>query len=130
MKITDVGVSKAVNKITGTLAGTPVYMALEVFHSQLYDTKADIYSLGIILWEMWYGQQAFSEGCNIPSHVALFAMVDEGLRPEHVKGCNEPPRRWQELMESCWNKKPEERPSASHCLKEAIELPGEADEVL
>ena len=105
-------------------------MALEVFHSQLYDTKADIYSLGIILWEMWYGQQAFSEVCNIPSHVALFAMVDEGLRPEHVKGCNEPPRRWQELMESCWNKKPEERPSASHCLKEAIELPGEAEEVL
>ena len=79
MKIADVGVSKAVNKITGTLAGTPVYMAPEVFHSQLYDTKADIYSLGIILWEMWYEQQAFSDVSNIPSHVALFAMVDEAF---------------------------------------------------
>ena len=95
MKIADVGLSKAVNKITGTLAGTPVYMAPEVFHSQLYDTKADIYSLGIILWEMWYEQQAFSDVSNIPSHVALFVMVDEGLRPEHVKGCNEPPGRWK-----------------------------------
>ena len=118
MKIADVGVSKAVNKITGTLAGTPVYMAPEVFHSQLYDTEADIYSLGIILWEMWYEQQAFSDVSNIPSHVALFAMVNEGLRPEHV------------LMESCWNKKPEERPSASHCFKETMELPREAEEVL
>lgn len=130
MKITDVGVSKDVNKITGTLAGTPVYVAPEVFHSQLYDTKADIYSLGIILWEMWYGQQAFSEFSDIPSHVALFNMVDEGLRPKHVKGCNEPPRRWKDLMESCWNKKLAERPSASHCLKEATELHREAMEVL
>lgn len=70
-------------------------LAPEVFHSQLYHTKADIYCLGIILWEMWYEQQAFSDVSNIPSHVALFAMVDEGLRPEHVKGCNEPPGRWK-----------------------------------
>ena len=119
MKITDVGVSKALDQITGTLAGTPAYMAPEVFHSKVYDRKADIYSLGMILWETWYGQQVFKE---IPNFVALFARVDEGLRPEHVQGGNQPPRRWRELMESCWSKKPEERPSASHCLKEAIEL--------
>ncbi|PFX22049.1 Mitogen-activated protein kinase kinase kinase 7 [Stylophora pistillata] len=124
-KITDVGVSKAVEHITGTLAGTPVYMAPEVFHSQLYDSKADMYSLGIIFWEMWYGLQAFSEVRNVPI-VAFFAMVDKGLRPGHVKGCNQPPRRWEELMQSCWSKKPEKRPSASHCLKEAIELYKEA----
>ena len=54
MKITDVGVSKDVNKITGTLAGTPVYVAPEVFHSQLYDTKADIQPgdnfMGDVVW--------------------------------------------------------------------------------
>ena len=111
--------------ITGTLAGTPVYMAPEVFHSQLYDSKADMYSLGIIFWEMWYGLQAFSEVRNVPI-VAFFAMVDQGLRPGHVKGCNQPPRRWEELMQSCWSEKPEKRPSASHCLKEAIELYKEA----
>ncbi|XP_022796288.1 myosin light chain kinase A-like [Stylophora pistillata] len=125
-KITDVGVSKAAEHITGTLAGTPVYMAPEVFHSQLHDSKADMYSLGIILWEMWYGLQAFSEVRNSTDLVAFFAMVDKGLRPVHVKGCKQPPRRWEELMQSCWSKKSEQRPSASHCLKEAIELYKEA----
>ena len=61
MKITDVGVSKDAKDITGTLAGTPVYVAPEVFRSEVYDSKADIYSFGIMLWEMWYGRQAFAE---------------------------------------------------------------------
>ena len=51
VKITDVGVSKDANYMTCTLAGTPVwYIAPEVFHSKLYDSKADIYSFGIMLW--------------------------------------------------------------------------------
>ena len=61
MKITDVDVSKPAIDITGTLAGTAVYIAPEVFHSLKYDCKEDIYSLGIILWEMWYGKQAFAD---------------------------------------------------------------------
>ena len=92
MKITDVGISKPVIDITGTLAGTPVYIAPEVFHSELYDCKADIYSLGIIMWEIWYGQQAFN---NFPvkSLQAFFGIVHGGTRPEHVDGCRRPPAR-------------------------------------
>ena len=61
VKIADVGLAKAEVDITGTFAGTPVYMAPEVHHSRVYDSKADIYSLGLIMWEMWYGQQAFAD---------------------------------------------------------------------
>ena len=111
MKITDVGISKPVIDITGTLAGTPVYIAPEVFHSELYDCKADIYSLGIIMWEIWYGQQAFN---NFPvkSLQAFFGIVHSGTRPEHVDGCRRPPARWKQLMTSCWNRHPEKRPTA------------------
>ena len=41
VKVTDVGVSKPAVDITGTIAGTPVYIAPEVFHSEVYDCKAD-----------------------------------------------------------------------------------------
>ncbi len=120
MKITDVGVSKEAKDITGTLAGTPVYIAPEVFHSKVYDSKADIYSFGIILWEMWYGQQAFAEfRVPIPT---LFKWVDEGYRPKDVKGKKEPSRHWKILMEECWNKDPEKRPSAWKCHQEFTKL--------
>ena len=52
MKVTDVKISKATADTTGTLAGSPAYIAPEVFHYKVYDSKADIYSLGIMLWEV------------------------------------------------------------------------------
>ena len=120
-KITDVGISKPVIDITGTLAGTPVYIAPEVFRSEVYDCKADIYSLGIILWEMWYGKQAF-DYVSVKTLEALFAHVDRGSRPQHVTGCEQPPFRWQQLMNTCWNGNPEKRPTAKECLKEVTAL--------
>ncbi|KAL9963747.1 hypothetical protein ACROYT_G027281 [Oculina patagonica] len=113
VKVTDVGVSKEAEDITGTLAGTPVYIAPEVFHSEVYDSKADIYSFGLILWEMWYGQQAFAD-VNL-TITAFFTLVDKGHRPKDVKGSMVPPPLWKELMEKCWSGNPEERPSAKSC---------------
>ena len=77
MKISDVGVSKAAIDITGTLTGTPVYIAAEVFHYEKYDCKADIYSLGIILWEMWHGKPAFADVLE-KTLEGFFALVDKG----------------------------------------------------
>ena len=120
MKITDVGVCKEVKYITGTLQGTPVYIAPEVFHSQLYDGKADIYSFGLMLWEMWYGQRAFTE-LNGPMTV-LFSRVDEGYRPKDVVGSKTPPDQWKQLMIRCWERDPEQRPSADDCNQELTTL--------
>ncbi|KAJ7392775.1 hypothetical protein OS493_010431 [Desmophyllum pertusum] len=121
VKITDVGVSKAAKDITGTLAGTPVYIAPEVFHNEVYDNKADIYSLGIILWEMWYGQQAYADA-KVLTPTALFNLIEKGHRPEHVKGSKVPLSCWRELMNDCWNRNPEKRPSAQICNEQISKL--------
>lgn len=120
MKITDVGVSKEVKDITGTLQGTPVYIAPEVFHSKLYDGKADIYSFGLILWEMWYGQRAFAEFKGTMAD--FFRLVDKGGRPKDVEGSRKPPDQWKQLMSRCWEGNPEKRPSADDCEKERTAL--------
>ena len=112
MKISDVGQAKRAEDILGTFVGTPLYMAPEVFHSQVYDSKADIYSLGIILWEMWYGKRALTPAEN---RKALFDMVDEGYRPGEVEGYKPPSYCWKELMEKCWKGNPDERPTAESC---------------
>ena len=124
MKVTDVGVSKAAVDITGTIAGTPVYIAPEVFHSEVYDSKADIYSLGLILWEMWYGQQAFAD-IKAKSLQVFFEIVDKGYRPRPVRNRKQPPDRWGQLMKQCWAKNPEERPTAKKCFQEITELTAE-----
>ena len=114
VRVTDVGVSKHAVDVTGTLAGTPVYIAPEVFRSEIYESSADIYSLGIMLWEMWYGQQVFLS-VEVTSIQDLFAKVQDGLRPEHVPHYLRPSPAWKGLMEWCWSKNPKERPNAQQC---------------
>ena len=119
VKIADVGLAKAEIDITGTLAGTPIYMAPEVFHSQKYGTEADIYSLGLIMWEMWYGQQAFADA-PITTFQDLFDWVDKGNRPVHRQSCKKPPFIWCKLMTECWDSSPEKRPTARECNQRIV----------
>ena len=122
MRVTDVGVSKQAVDVTGTLAGTAVYIAPEVFRSEIYEVSADIYSLGIMLWEMWYGQPAFTN-IKLTSLTAFFNLiVNEGYRPEHDNKCRAPPPYWQGLMMKCWETDPTKRPNAKKCKEDLTEL--------
>ena len=42
------------------LRGSPLYMAPEIFLSDLYDAKADLWSIGVILYEAVFGRAPFS----------------------------------------------------------------------
>ena len=120
VKVADVGVSKEAKAITGTLAGTPVYLAPEVINSCLYDYKADIYSLGIMLWEMWYGNRALLDvGGDV---YEFFEKVVGGARPTHVEGLKKPPAGLHDLMQRCWDEKPDNRPDARECYKKLTQL--------
>lgn len=67
VKVCDFGLAKALddegasNTVSGTTMGTPAYMAPEqVRNSKTVDQKADIFSLGAILYEMVSGKKAFT----------------------------------------------------------------------
>ena len=121
MKIADVGISKKVEDVTGTLAGTPIYIAPEVFASEVYDWRADIYSFGLILWEMWHGERVFSE-LGLVSCLEFSSKIREGYRPTPQKYSMPPPPVWQELMTECWETSPENRVTACKCKEELTEL--------
>ena len=121
VRIGGVGLAKREENIAGTLAGTPVYLAPEVFRGEQYDFKADIYSLGIILWEIWYGPPAFL--FDAPTSLEeFFSWVQEGNRPVHIKDCKKPPRIWENMMTSCWDGDPEKRPTAKKCNEDIAKL--------
>ena len=115
VKIADVGLAKAEIDITGTFRGTPLYTAPEVFRSQVYDSKADIYSLGLLMWEMWYGQRAFADAARTTLH-DFFDWVDKGSRPVHKQGFKTPPPLWEQLMTKYWDSNPDKRPTAMECI--------------
>lgn len=119
--IADVGVSKREQEIAGVLTGVPWYMAPELYYSRHYGNKVDIYSLGIVIWEMWYGLLAFNELRSLPIS-EFFRQVGQNYRPKDVKGCNSPPIRWKAIIENCWKTDPQERPPAEWCNEVARHL--------
>ena len=56
--------------MTRTIVGSPIYMAPEILKGRPYTQKADIWSMGVLLYEMLYGFMPF-EAKNIPALIAL-----------------------------------------------------------
>ena len=61
--------------MTQTMVGSPIYMAPEVLKGLIYDIRADIWSLGVILYEMIYGVCPYEES-TIPK---LVTMIDNTI---------------------------------------------------
>ncbi len=67
IKVLDFGIAKLVGDVTGeehltvegSILGTPTYMAPERFSNQPYDGRADVYSLGVLLYRMLGGRTPF-----------------------------------------------------------------------
>jgi serine/threonine protein kinase/cell division septation protein DedD len=114
IKIMDFGIARsmeAATHLTGTMVGTPAYMAPEQAAGKPVDYRTDIYSLGLILYEVFTGTQAFH--AETPIAVALKQMR-ESPRPPHeldptipvgveraILKCleKEPSRRFQSILE-------------------------------
>jgi hypothetical protein len=62
VKIMDFGIARSMEsltRLTGSMVGTPAYMAPEQVAGKSVDYRTDIYSLGLMLYEMFTGSQAF-----------------------------------------------------------------------
>jgi len=102
-----VGVAKHENEITGAICGTSIYLAPEVFEGRIYNSKADMYSFGYVLSELWYGEIAFGAAIDSRQEYKVREdVVKQDLRPTHIEGTQHPWRNWQHVMASCWKKRP------------------------
>src|SRR5262249_40123880 len=62
LKVMDFGISRSFAEdvtMTGSVVGTPAYMAPEQAEGRTLDHRTDIYAFGLILYEMFTGRQAF-----------------------------------------------------------------------
>lgn len=106
-KITDLGFCKPEAMMSGSIVGTPIHMAPELFTGK-YDNSVDVYAFGILFWYICSGSiklpEAF-ERCASKDH--LWNNVRRGARPERLPLFDE--ECWQ-LMEACWDGDPSKRP--------------------
>lgn len=84
VKIMDFGIARSMEastNLTGTMVGTPAYMAPEQVSGKPVDFRTDIYALGLMLYEMFTGSQAFR--ADTAMAVAL-KQIQEVPAPPHT----------------------------------------------
>jgi serine/threonine protein kinase len=108
VKIMDFGIARSMEagtRLTGSVVGTPAYMAPEQVAGKPVDYRTDIYSLGLILYEMFTGAPAFCADNSIA--VALKQMHEAPPLPHEIEP-NIPPAT-ERLILKCLEKDPARR---------------------
>ncbi len=122
VKIMDFGIARSMEmatRLTGSMVGTPAYMAPEQVAGKPVDYRTDIYSLGLILYEMFTGAPAFQADNAVA--VALKQM-QENPRPPHEIEPNIP-AAMERVVLKCLEKDPARRFQSAAELETAIRVP-------
>jgi len=126
LKLCDFGNSKNKKDIKNSLSGTADYVDPEMmtdFKLNIDYRKFDIYSFGILLWELWsqcvpYSDYKKKHKDDYHQMTFLFHIFNNNIRPDvkMLKGC---PKKVVKLIKKCWQRKHTKRPKD---FKEILKL--------
>lgn len=95
---------------TGVIVGTPAYMAPERLNGDAYDGRADVYGVGVLLYEMLTGRLPFESKATGNWSLAMMIGLTEPPLPSSVEPTV--PRELDDIVRRALSKSPDERPSA------------------
>ncbi|RHZ82774.1 hypothetical protein Glove_103g273 [Diversispora epigaea] len=105
--ISDLGFSGPVDKPLNSIYGNLPYVAPEVYCGQAYTTKSDIFSIGILMWEVITGEAPYGDREH---DTDLAFAIASGYRPTIYENI---PLEYVTLMKQCWDANPNNRPDAN-----------------
>ena len=108
LKVMDFGISRSYGQdatVTGSVVGTPAYMAPEQAEGKALDHRVDIYTFGLTLYEMFTGEAAFHGDTAVT--LALKQVTERPTNP--TKLAPSLPRRIDATIMKCLEKDPAKR---------------------
>ncbi|VAH67591.1 hypothetical protein VPH35_046857 [Triticum aestivum] len=119
VKVADFGLSRLKLETfltTKTGKGTPQWMAPEVLRSEPSNEKSDVFSYGVVLWEL-VTQKIPWDTHNTMQVIGAVGFMDHRLEiPRDVDP------QWASMIQSCWDSDPQRRPSFQELLERLREL--------
>ncbi|XP_052709413.1 mitogen-activated protein kinase kinase kinase 7-like isoform X2 [Crassostrea angulata] len=112
LKICDFGTACDIQTHMTNNKGSAAWMAPEVFEGSNYSEKCDVFSWGIIFWEVITRRKPFDE-IGGPAFRIMWA-VHNGTRPPLIRNL---PKPLEILMTRCWHGNPAERPSMAEVCR-------------
>lgn len=106
----------------GAVMGTPLYMSPEQCRGGLLDMKSDIYSLGVIVYQMLAGAPPFTGDMN-----ELIVKHTDERPPSLIEKRNDIPQSVSELVMSALAKDPARRPANAALFAKALRAAAESD---
>jgi serine/threonine-protein kinase len=118
VRITDFGLAAVAGAVEDVRSGTPAYMAPEQLAGKDVSVQSDLFSLGLILYELFTGKKAFP--ARTPDELRKLHEEGTPSKPSsHVSGLNPAVER---VILRCLQKNPEDRPRSAYEV--AAGLPG------
>ncbi|KAF3323473.1 Serine/threonine-protein kinase HT1 [Carex littledalei] len=121
-KVADFGLSKMkeTTVVSGGMRGTLPWIAPELLSmsSNKVSAKIDVYSFGIVMWEILTGDEPYA---GLHYAQVIVGILNNTLRPPVPSSCDP---NWKRLMEQCWAADPDQRPSFTEiasCLRSMLE---------
>jgi TonB family protein len=123
VKVTDFGIAKMMDAEatnSGLMMGTPSYMSPEQAMGEELDGRTDIFSLGVVAFEMLSGHQPFP-GNNVTS--ILYKLVhSDPIHPDNLEVLGLLPDKWVEVFSRVLAKSPSERYPTASAFVQHLEL--------
>uniref|UniRef100_A0A671RMS7 mitogen-activated protein kinase kinase kinase n=1 Tax=Sinocyclocheilus anshuiensis TaxID=1608454 RepID=A0A671RMS7_9TELE len=117
LKITDFGLAREWHRTTKmSAAGTYAWMAPEVIKLSLFSKSSDVWSFGVLLWELLTGEVPYRE---IDALAVAYGVAMNKLTLPIPSTC---PEAFAQLLGECWCPNPHGRPSFGSILKRLVDI--------
>ncbi|KRY48226.1 Mitogen-activated protein kinase kinase kinase 10 [Trichinella britovi] len=106
LKIIDLGLAREACRTTRmSMCGTYAWMAPEVIKSSTFSKASDVWSYGVLLWELLTGEVPYK---GIDALAVAYGVAVNKLTLPIPSSC---PEELSRMMEDCWNVEPRRRPT-------------------